>query len=80
MKVYVSSLTGVSDGAGIRGACGDTLDIPDELAESWLRAGHVIPAKEAPPAPEPKAGVVEAQRDAERRAPRKATGRHSRRS
>ncbi|GGV80477.1 DUF7302 family protein [Streptomyces thermoviolaceus] len=71
MRIRITAVTSVSDGAGHRYRSGQVADVTDDLAAAWIAAGHAEQADEeqTPPASPKQA----AKRTATRRAPRKAT-------
>lgn len=60
MRIRITAVTSVSDGAGNRYRSGDVVTVDDALGRSWIAAGHATAADGA------------AKRTAIHRAPRKA--------
>ncbi|URM90413.1 hypothetical protein LUW75_10860 [Streptomyces sp. MRC013] len=70
MKIEITSVTSVSDGAGRRYRHGQVVDVDDELAAAWIQAGHATRAT-AKPAAGAKVGQGKGgQRRGTRQAPR----------
>lgn len=61
MRIRITSVTSISDGAGNRYRSGDVVTVDDALGRSWVAAGHATAADGG------------AKRAATRRAPRKGT-------
>ncbi|MCX4686768.1 hypothetical protein OG401_21045 [Kitasatospora purpeofusca] len=67
MRIRITAVGSVSDGEGLRFRHGQVVDVDDDLAAAWIRAGHAV--RERAPGPVPKAAAVVAK------AARRATGR-----
>ncbi|WHX19824.1 hypothetical protein QFW82_23635 [Streptomyces malaysiensis subsp. malaysiensis] len=74
MRIRITAVTSIADGAGNRYRSGQVADINDALATAWITAGHAQPAEpadgqQAPPDTPKQAS----KRTATRRAPRTTT-------
>jgi hypothetical protein len=71
MRIRITAVTSIADGAGHRYRSGQVVDVDDDLAAAWITAGHAVQAdgQQAPPASPKQA----AKRAATRRAPRRTT-------
>lgn len=68
MRIRITAVTSVADGAGNCYRSGQVADVADDLATAWIAAGHAEPTDTAP------ATAKQARkRTATRRAPRTAT-------
>ncbi|GGR37953.1 hypothetical protein GCM10010497_46040 [Streptomyces cinereoruber] len=47
MRIRIVSVASVADGAGHRYSNGQTVTVDDDLARSWIAAGHARPATRA---------------------------------
>ncbi|MFC8155863.1 hypothetical protein ACFUO0_17680 [Streptomyces cinereoruber] len=47
MRIRIVSVASVADGAGHRYSNGQTVTVDDDLARSWIAAGHARPASRA---------------------------------
>lgn len=72
MRIRITALTSVSDGAGGRYESGAVVDVDDVLAAAWIDAGHAEPTEPDAAEPEPEPGPP---KRAVRRAPRRAANR-----
>jgi len=61
MRIRITAVTSISDGAGRRYRSGDVVTVDDALGRSWIAAGHATAADGS------------TKREATRKAPRKAT-------
>ncbi|MFC8176532.1 hypothetical protein [Streptomyces sp. NPDC057325] len=72
MKIRITSVTSVSDGAGGRYRHGQVVDVDDDLARSWIAAGHARPADETDDETQERKASAQHKRTATKRAPRTA--------
>lgn len=74
-RIRITSVTSVSDGAGHRYGHGQVVEVDDELAASWISAGHAEPdssksTTKGKGAAKPVRQAADGRRQATRRAPR----------
>lgn len=72
MRIRITAVTSIADGAGHRYRSGQVVDVDDDLAATWITAGHAeeVDWQQPPPAaPKP----ARKRTTATRRAPRKTT-------
>lgn len=71
MRIRITAVTSVSDGAGRRYRSGWEGTVPDQLGRSWVEAGHAVQVDGKEGTPDAREGS-RGKRTASRRAPRTA--------
>ncbi|WP_030744458.1 hypothetical protein [Streptomyces sp. NRRL F-5135] len=71
MRIRITAVTSVSDGAGRRYWSGQVTTVDDDLARAWIQAGHAVPADRATKT-EDRTKPSGRKRTATRQAPNKA--------
>lgn len=73
-RIRITSVTSVADGAGRRYTNDQTPEVPEELAASWIAAGHAEPYTAKRSGGGGKGGRRQATRTAPRNTAKKAAG------